>query len=388
MPPDLTPAEQSLVDDARNFGAAHVAPHAAGWERARQAPTQVLKAAADAGILAIEVPEKYGGRGAGFFAKLRMAEELSRFDMGFAFSLINTQNVATRLAVQGSKSLADRYVPRLVRAEIFGASALTEPGRGSDFAALETVAEKVEGGWRLTGEKAWITNGAHADVLITYAQTEPGTRGRGIGAFVVDADADGFQRLPAYNLVGGASFGVAGFRLDRVFVPDDGMLQPPGDGFTKALRSVNEARTYVAAMCCGMVAESLRIALAALHDRHAFGAPLINQQGLRWLLADVATDLEAARLLTFQAVDGLAGDDTKRAALYAAHAKKFAARMATARVLDCMQALGANGLKDETPLGRHLTAAKIAHYVDGTTEIQNERIAALMTAAYGGDQGG
>lgn len=384
MPPTLTPAEQSLVDQAAAFGAAQVAPNAAGWERERRAPTEVLKAAADAGLLPIEVPESYGGAGAGYFAKLRIAEELSRFDMGFAFAMVNTQNVAARLAVRAPKSIADRYVPGLVRAEIFGSSALTEPGRGSDFAAIETVAQKVEGGWRLTGEKAWITNGAHSDVILTYAQTEPGARGRGIGAFVVDAGSDGFTRLPAYALMGGHSFGIAGFRLDKVFVPDDGLLQPPGDGFKKALRSVNEARTYVAAMCCGMVAESLRIALGYLEGRQAFGAPLLDKQGLRWLLADVATDLEAARLLTYRAADALENEDDSSVALHAAHAKKFAARVATTRILDCLQALGANGLKDDVPLGRHLAAAKFAHYADGTTEIQNERIAALMAGAYGG----
>jgi alkylation response protein AidB-like acyl-CoA dehydrogenase len=384
MSPTLTPSEQTLLDAAVAFATEHVAPHAAEWERSGQVPTDALRAAADAGVLAIEVPVADGGIGASYYAKLRIAEELSRVDMGFAFSLVNTQNVANRLAVQGSPALAARYVPGLVRGEIFGSSALTEPGRGSDFATIETVAEKADGGWRLSGEKAWITNGAHSDVIIVYAQTEPGARGRGIGAFVVDARVDGFERLPAYELMGGASFGVAGFRLDQVFVPDDAVLQPPGDGFKKALRSVNEARTYVAAMCCGLVAESLAVALRYLADRAAFGAPLLEQQGLRWLMADVATDLEAARLLTGQAVDALAGDDVGAAALHAAHAKKFAARMATARVLDCMQALGANGLKAEYPLGRHLAAAKIAHYVDGTTEIQNERIAALMNSEYGG----
>ncbi len=384
MPPTLTSSEQALVDLAGRFGAEVVAPNAAVWERERRAPAEALKAAADAGLLPLEVPKAHGGAGAGYFAKLRVAEVLSRFDMGFAFSLVNTQNVATRLAVQAAPSLAERYVPRLVRGEIFGSSALTEPGRGSDFAEIETLAVKVDGGWRLSGEKAWITNGVHSDVIITYAQTEPGARGRGIGAFVIDAGADGFERLPAYDLMGGAAFGVAGFTLDQVFVPDDGLLQPPGDGFKKALRSVNEARTYVAAMCCGLVDESLRLALRYLEERDAFGAPLLGKQGLRWLLADVATDLEAARLLTYRAVDALEDDDPGVGALHAAHAKKFAARMATARVLDCMQALGANGLKDDVPLGRHLAAAKIAHYVDGTTDIQNERIAALMTRAYGG----
>jgi alkylation response protein AidB-like acyl-CoA dehydrogenase len=384
VPPTLTSAEQSLVDLAAGFGADHVAPNAAAWERDRRAPAEILRAAADAGVLAVEVPEEWGGAGAGYFSKLRVTEELSRFDMGFAFSMINTQNVAARLATQAAPEIAERYVPRLVRAEIFGSSALTEPGRGSDFAAIETVAEKVDGGWRLSGEKAWITNGVHSDVILTYAQTEPGARGRGIAAFVVDAGADGFARLPAYELMGGFSFGISGFTLDRVFVPDAGLLQPPGDGFKKALRSVNEARTYVAAMCCGMVQESLRLALGYLRGREAFGGPLLDKQGLRWLLADVATDLEAARLLTYRAADALESEDDKAAALHAAHAKKFAARVATARILDCMQALGANGLKDEVPLGRHLAAAKMAHYADGTTEIQNERIAALMAGAYGG----
>jgi alkylation response protein AidB-like acyl-CoA dehydrogenase len=234
----------------------------------------------------------------------------------------------------------------------------------------------VPGGWALDGEKAWITNGATARSILVYAQTDAARGTQGFAAFVIDADREGFERLAAYDLMGGHAIGTAGFRLKDVRVAETALLFPPGEAFKRALLSINGARTYVAAMCCGMVEAALRAAVPYATRRRSFGKRLIDHQGLRWQLADVATDLEAARGLTYDAA--LRVTEGRDAVLAAAHAKKFAVRMAQQRLGDCMQAMGAAGLRESCPIGRHIAGARIAGYVDGTTEMQNERIGALL----------
>jgi alkylation response protein AidB-like acyl-CoA dehydrogenase len=344
-------------------------------------PVEALRAAASLGLTGIEVPKELGGLGARFSVKVRIAEVLSEADMAFAFSLINTQNIAARLARSGTPPMRERYLAALLKGERFGCTALTEPGAGSDFAAIAASARKVDGGWVLNGEKAWITNAAVADVLVVYAQTDPAKRGRGIGSYLIDATRPGFERKPSYALMGGHAIGAGGFALRDYFVPDADVLYPPGEGFKTALQSINGARTYVAAMCCGMLQGALRVALGYGAERRAFGKPLLEHQGLRWKLAEVATDLEAARLLAYAAAEAIEAE--RDAVLPAAQAKAFASRMILGRLADCMQAMGAEGLRESHPIGRHIALARIANYVDGSTEMQNERIAALLVERYG-----
>ena len=376
----LSPAERALLEAARRFRLEHVAANAAQWERAREVPREAIRAAARIGLTAIEVPRERGGQGAGFIAKALIAEELARSCMGFAFSLINTQNVAARIALQGSAAQIARHLAPLVAGERLGGTSLTEPHAGSDFPAIATQARKADGGWVLDGEKAWLTNAANAETIILYAKTDAAAGTAGIAAFLIDASAPGFERLPAYGLMGGHAIGAGGFRLRAYRAEDDALFYPPGAAFKRALAGINGARTYVAAMCCGMVTEALRLALDYGARRRAFGKRLIDHQGLRWSLVDVAADLEAARLLTWRAAEIIAaGGD---AVLEAALAKKFAVEMAQRRLGQCMQAMGAEGLREEHPIGRHIALARIAGYVDGTTEIQNERIGALLERNY------
>ena len=362
----------SLIARAHAFRREVVDPNAAAWERARKPPVDALRMAADAGFLGVDVPREAGGLGLGYAAKLALAEAIAEGDMAFSFSLVNTHNCAAKLARDGTDAHRRTHVPALLAGERFGCAGLTEPGAGSDFASIRTFAKRVSGGWVLNGEKAWITNAAFADLAVTYAQTEEGARGRGIACFLVDASKDGFERRPAFQLFGGHAIGVGGFALTDYFVPDADVLHPPGEAFKAALASINGARTYVAGMCAAMLKRSLGIATAHGQQRQTFGQPLIRHQGWRWQLADVANDWQALRLLTDAACAAIAGGGD--AILPAAHAKKFAARVAGPGITACIQAMGAEGLRDDHPLGRHLAGAKIAAYVDGSTEIQNERI--------------
>ena len=376
----LSAEERALLGSAARFRHDHVAPCAAAWDHARIVPRDSLREAARLGLTAIETPRTQGGRGAGFIAKAAIAEELARSCMAFAFSLINTQNVAARIAASGSSPQIERYLAPLLAGDLIGATSLTEPHAGSDFPAITTLARRSGAGWVLDGEKAWLTNPAIADVIITYARTDGAPGSGGIAAFLVNARAPGFERLPPYALMGGHAIGAGGFRLNGYRADEHALFYPPGEAFKRALTSINGARTYVAAMCCGLVAESLSLALDYATRRQAFGKRLIDHQGLRWSLADVATDLEAARLMTWRAADLIQrGAD---AILAAAQAKKFAVEMAQRRLGPCLQAMGAEGLRETHPIGRHIASARIAGYVDGTTEMQNERIGALLEKAY------
>ena len=372
----LAAAESQLLEAARAFSRREVAPNAARWERERAYPRDAIRAAAALGLARIQVPAALGGLDLRYRAKLRIVEEIARDDFGFAFALVNTHNAAARLARDGNDSQRARYLDGLLRGELIGAVSLTEPGAGSDFAAIKTRAERVAGGWRLNGEKAWLTNGAVVDMVMVYVQTDAAAGAKGIAAFVVDAKRPGFERGAAYALAGAHAIGAAGFRLVDYFAADEDLFYAPGAGFKNALASITGARIYVAGMCCAMVEEALELALARARERHTFGRPLLERQGLRWMLADVATDLEAARLLAYRAARLL--EDGRDAVLAAAHAKKFATRVAEQRLPQCMQVFGAEGLLQAHPLGRHLAAARAAHYADGTTEIQNERIAAYL----------
>ncbi len=367
--PALGGAEQALVADARAFAAERVAPFAAQWERDRQVPLETLRAAAEAGLAGLLVPGENGGRGLGTSAAARVFEELAAADMAFAFSLVVHNNLAASIARNGTPEQRERYLPPMLAGRRLGAFCLTEPGTGSDAAAITTRAARAGGGWRIDGEKAWVTNGAVADILSVYVQTEPERGWRGIACLLVDGDAEGLGREPAYVMMGGHAMGTAGLRFSACEVPAANLLLAPGEAFKAAMNGIDAARTFVAAMCCGMMRRGLEVALDYAASRRAFGRATIDFQGLQWMLADVATDLEASRLLAYRAAALL--DRGEGATVAAAHAKKFATRAALKRLSDCMQALGAAGYRSDQPLGRHLACAKMAQFLDGTTEIQN-----------------
>lgn len=365
-----------IIETAARFATSHVAPNAAKWAREGRMQVDALKAAAAQGLLAFQVPRAWGGHEIGFADKLKLLETLARHSYDFAFSLTNTAGCASHIATAMPRNVAERYVPAMLKGERFGGSALSEPGAGSDFAGIKTRAVKVGDDWLLTGEKGWITNAAFGDVFITYAQTDPTQGWRGIGCFLVDGRRDGFQRTTAEALGGGGIIGAGGFKLENYRVHADEVVAQTGQAFRRAMASVNQARTYVATMCVAMVDACLDTAIAYGKAREAFGSPLAEKQGWRWMAADIATDAEAARQLAAVAANKIInGED---AALASAHAKKFATRMACQRISDACQLMGAAGLREEYPFLRHLASARVASYTDGSTEMQNERIAAIL----------
>lgn len=376
----LTEVEQACLASAEAFAADVLAPNAQSWEAAKAAPRALFEKAGEADLLGLLVPQAQGGKGVSYVALLMMLEVLARADMAAAFALIVHNNHARAIAVSGSDHLTSAYLSDMIAGRIVGAFLLTEPQGGSDAAAISTTATTDGDDYIINGAKAWISNTPTADILNVFAQAEPGAKARGILSIQIPADTPGVTRLPAYEMMGGYTIGAGGFEFNNVRVPKSQLMLPRGKGFQAAMGGIDIARASVAAMCAGMLGAGLDTAMPRLLTRQAFGAPLADQQGLMWTLADVATEMEATRLLAFSAAAKI--DNGESAVEAAAHAKKFATRAAFKGLNACMQAMGADGLKQEFPLARHLAAAKMAEYLDGTTEIQNLVISRSLRKAY------
>ena len=379
--PPISDREMQVVNAAQAFARDVIEPNAAAWEAGGAVPREAFREAAARGLCRLTVPDSMQGHQTGVPAMALVVEALAAACMASAFALTVHNNLARGIARYGSAAQQQRWLPGLSAGRRVGAFLLTEPQGGSDAAAMATTARRDGSDWRLDGAKAWVSNAATADLLSVYAQTDAAAGWRGIACFVVDAGAEGVIREPAYRLLGGHALGTGGFRFDGCRVGRDDLLVPPGEGFKAALAGVDFARITVAAMCCGMMAKSLEVALGHGARRHTFGQSVLEHQAVQFLLADTATDLEAARLLTARAAT-LLESGTEGFALAAAHAKKFATRAALGRIADCMQAMGANGFRADYPLARHLAAAKMAQYLDGTTEIQNVVIGRALTRPY------
>ncbi len=365
-------AIDGFLSKVRRFSDESVAPFAPDWERERRMGTEALEKAARLGLTGIQVPVEYGGQGHPFTVKAQAAEILGGADFGFAMSVLNTQNIAHRLTRDGAPELAGRYLDDLLAARRVGCTALTEPGAGSDFAAITTTAAAHDGGWVLNGEKAWIINAAVADVMVVYAQTDAGKGGAGIASFLVDARRAGFKRLPAYGMTAQHSIGAGGFRLSDYRVEANEVIRPAGEAFKSALTDINGARIYVAAMCCGMVGRALAIAADYGRARHSFGSALAGHQGWRWRLAEAETDVAAARLMVKEAATMIDAEEDARYS--AARTKIFATHMAERHLPALAQAMGAEGLREEYPFGRHMIGARVASFTDGSTEMLLERL--------------
>ena len=375
---ELNEAEVSLLRQTDDFARDQLTALAPVWEAERRMGDSALREAASMGLTKIQVPKNYGGLAMSFRCKAAVAETLAQADFGFSMSLINTHNVAAKLASDAPASIADAYVPDLLAAKRVGCTALTELGAGSDFSAIKTLATKNDDGWTLNGEKAWITNAAVADVIVMYVQTDPNAGGTGIAGLIIDGQRTGFSRESSYAMAGQHSIGAGGFRLSEYQAADHEMFLAPGEAFKSALNSINGARIYVAAMCCGMLASAIESARQFGLHRKTFGKNLHGHQGWRWTLAEASAELLAAQ----QLVDSISTrlDRGENVRFEAAKTKVFATRAAERHLGAMMQAMGAEGLRADHPLSRHQIGVRMAGFVDGSTEILLDGIAASLSS--------
>ncbi|EDM71433.1 acyl-CoA dehydrogenase-like protein [Roseobacter sp. AzwK-3b] len=368
-------SEAAFLARVRAFAEGSVARAAPGWSLGG-APDPVLwQEAAAHGLTGITTPQENGGLGLSFNALVDACEALAAVDFGFAMALINTQNVGARLCLSATDALRDAYLPRILSGEISACTALTEPGTGTDFAAISTRAAETEDGWRITGEKTWIVNGRHAGLAVVFAQCGTVGDAGSIGGFLVDLAQPGARRSALTSGFAQGSMGTGSFTLtDAQAQP----LLPPGTAFKSILTEINAARTYVAAMCNAMLGAAIAEAADYGAERQSFGKPLNQQAAWRQPLGSAQTDLAASQALTSRAVALIAtGQDAQ---LTAAQAKIAATEAAQRHIPAMLHAMGAAGLLPHYPFTRHLAASQMAGFTDGATSILRDRVARLTRA--------
>lgn len=366
---------QAFLDQVTDFAAHRVAPAAAGWSMGQSPDAAIVAEAAALGLFGMEVPVVQGGMGIDFATRAQACAILAGADFGFAMSLVNTHNIALRLCQIAHAELRDRYLPALLSGQTSACTALTEPGTGSDFAAVTTTARKQGEGWLLNGEKTWIINGRHAGLSIVYAQCASPGDASGIGAFLVDLTASGVTRYAIDTGFSQTSMGTGGFRFTDVALPAQAQLIAPGTAFKAILTEINAARTYVAAMCNGMMSAAIETVQSHGATRHSFGKPLNAIPSWQSHLAAAVAALEASTAVTAKAVTLVTNG--KDAQLAAAEAKIAAVTSAQAHLPELLQLMGAEGLRPEHPFTRHLAAAQIAGFTDGATNTLKDRVEKL-----------
>ena len=363
----LSDAHREVQALAHEFAANEIAPHAADWDARGHVPVDVIRRMGGLGLLAPAVPEEFGGPGLDATALCLIVEEIARADAGTSVS-IAVQNglVASPLLRAGTAEQKQQWLPRLASGEMLGCYALTEPGVGSDTAALTTRAVPEGDGWSITGAKQWISNGGFADLFIVFARTG-GEGAHGISAFVTEA-TDGLgvgAEIPKLGLHSSSTVELA---FDDVRVGAGAMLGPEGEGLKLALATLDGGRITVAAQACGIARAALDLAVQYATDREAFGGPIARFQGVQFPIADIAAQLDAARLLTLHAAALRDAGEPHGAA--GAKAKLFASSVAVRAADVAVQTLGGYGYSAEYDAERLYRDAKITEIYEGTSQIQ------------------
>ncbi len=370
---ELSAEQREIQTLAREVGGEEIEPHAGEWDREHGFPRELLKKLGGLGLLGVCVPEEYGGAGADFLSYILVLEELSRADAGVGVTVaVHTSAATLPILVFGDDSQRSRFVPPLARGEAIGAFALTESGSGSDAGSLRTRAEATDGGWRITGTKQWITNGGFGGTILLFARTEPQTPGaRGVSAFLVDGGD--VQVTREEEKLGLNSSSTVDLALDGVTVEADRLLHEQGKGFHVAMATLDAGRIGIAAQALGIAQAAYDVAREYAKERRQFGKRIADFQAIQWKLADMSTEIDAARLLVYRAAwrkqEGLPHTEE------GAKAKLFASEMARRQTAEAIQILGGYGYTKEFPVERYYRDAKITEIYEGTSEIQRLVIA-------------
>jgi alkylation response protein AidB-like acyl-CoA dehydrogenase len=370
---ELGSEQKEIQELARDFAAREIEPHAAEWDREHRFPREIFAKLADLGLMGVCVPEEYGGAGADFLSYVLVLEELSRADAGVGVTVaVHTSAATLPVLAFGTDEQKSRFVPPLARGEHLGAFALTEPEAGSDAGALRTRAQPDGDGWRITGSKQWITNGRYAGTFLLFARTDEQTAGaRGVSAFLLDADHVRITRDE--EKLGLNSSVTNDIVVEGVHIGRDRLLHEENHGFRVAMATLDGGRIGIAAQAVGIAQAAYDVAREYAKERHAFGRPISDFQAIQNKLADMATEIDAARLLTHRAAWLRQNDRPHTEA--GAKAKLFASEMARRQTGEAIQILGGYGYTKEFPVERYYRDAKITEIYEGTSEIQRLVIA-------------
>jgi len=371
---ELTTEQELARRTAREFAEAEIAPVIARYDEAEEFPAELMAKLGALGLMGALVPPEHGGAGLDYVAYALVVEELSRVDGSVGITMWAHNSLCTNhIYTFGTPAQRDRYVPPLARGEVLGAWGLTEPGSGSDAAAMRTRAVEGDDAFVLDGTKAFITNGSVAGTAVVLAKTDPAAGGRGVSAFIIERGTPGFRPGQRYKKLGLHASDTAELVLEGVRVPKANLLGERNRGFQDTKKVLEGGRIAMAAMGVGLAQGALDQAVRYAKDRHAFGQPIGQFQGIRATLADLATEVEAARLLTLRAAYG---KDQGRPVMHeASMAKVFSSEVAVRCATKAVQIHGGYGYTREFPIERFYRDAKLCEIGEGTSEVQRMVIA-------------
>jgi len=373
----LTPEQTEMRDLARRIAEEKIRPVAAEYDIRQEFPWPIVKIFAQTDLFRTFIPVEYEGLGGGILELALITEELSRGCGGIALALAGTALGAYPIILFGTEEQKRKYLPAVAAGEKLCAFALTEPGAGSDAGAQKTTAKKIKGGYLLNGTKQWITNGGEAKIYTVIAITDHAKGSRGISAFIVEDGTEGFNYGKKEDKMGIRASSTRELSFTDCRIPEKNILGREGMGFSIAMRTLDRTRPGVAAQAVGIAQAALELALNYAHQRIQFGKPISSFQSIQNMLADMATEIEAARALIYQAarhIDSGAKDISKVSAMSKLLASDVAMRVTT----DAVQILGGYGYMKDYPAEKLMRDAKITQIYEGTNQIQRLVIATSL----------
>jgi alkylation response protein AidB-like acyl-CoA dehydrogenase len=370
----LNDEQLQLKKSVREFAEREIAPHVMTWDEASEFPMATVKEMGRLGLLGIIFPPEYGGAGMGYVEYITAIEELSRVDGSVGIIVAaHTSLCSNHIFVAGNEAQKKKYVSKLATGEFIGAWGLTEPSSGSDAGSARMSATKTKGGWILNGTKTFITNGSHADVLVVLAVTDRAAHTHGLSAFAIEKGMKGFRPGKKENKLGLRASDTSELIFEDCFVPTENLLGGEGNGFIDAMRVLDGGRISIAALSLGMAEGAYDAALKYSKQRKQFGKAISEFQAIQWKLADMATEIEAAKLLTLRA--GAMKDAGMKTTLESSMAKLYAGEVAVKCANEGVQIHGGYGFIKDYPAEKFYRDVKLCTIGEGTSEIQRLVIA-------------
>jgi acyl-CoA dehydrogenase len=369
----LSDEQRALRELARDFAEKEIRPKAAEYDEHQTHPADVIAKAHDLGLMNAHVPEDHGGPGLPCFEGMLIGEELYWGCSGIATSISANGLGSGPVIIAGNDEQKRTWLPPLLESPILCSFGLSEPGAGSDVASMKTTAVRVGDEYVLNGSKTFITNAGHAAWTVVFAKTDPSKGHRGMSAFIVPMDTPGVEIEKHLDKMGQRSTDTSAFALTDVVLPAENRLGEEGDGFKIAMQTLDFTRPGTAAGAVGVAQAAYEHAVAYAKERVTFDVPIAMHQGVNFLIADMATEIEASRLLTWQAAWMI--DQGQRATLYSSFAKRFSADTAMKVTTDAVQIFGGYGYIKEYPVEKLMRDAKLFQIYEGTSQIQRLVIA-------------
>lgn len=370
----LTEDQEHLRREIREFCAQEITPYVMKWDEASEFPLAVVKKLGAMGLLGVLVPAEYGGSGLGYIDYMLAIEELSAVDGSIGIIVAAHNSLGTNhIFLAGNEAQKQKYIPRLASGEWLAAWGLTEPGSGSDAAGARTTAVKKGDHYVINGNKTFITNGSHADVAVVIAVTDKSQGTKGLSAFVVEKGTPGFRSGKKENKLGLRASDTSELIFEDCKIPAENLLGTEGEGFVDAMRILDGGRISIAALSLGIARGALDAALKYVKERRQFGKAIAEFQGIQWKLADMATELDAARLLTQRAA--ILKDAGRKVTRESAMAKLFASEVAVRICNEAVQLFGGYGFIKDYPAEKYYRDVKLCTIGEGTSEIQRMVIA-------------